>query len=97
LVIYLHIIYLLIYLFFLFTNIFTYPFFLSFFLSFYFFYLKFLRYDELIRLYDELKEHIGKEMLDLIQDVMRIKTTVHDNLLKLEQSATEALNEAQEK
>jgi len=56
-----------------------------------------MEYDELIRLYDELKEHIGKEMLDLIQDVMRIKTTVHDNLLKLEQSATEALNEAQEK
>jgi len=55
-----------------------------------------MEYDELIRLYDELKDHIGKEMLDLIQDVMRVKTTVHDDLVQLEQIATEALNEAQE-
>lgn len=54
-----------------------------------------MEYDDLLRLYDESKEHIGKEMLDLIQDVMRIKTTVHDNLLKLEKMATDALNEAQ--
>ncbi|ORX50002.1 hypothetical protein BCR36DRAFT_583612 [Piromyces finnis] len=55
-----------------------------------------MEYDELIRLYNELKEHISKEMLDLIQDVLRIKTTVHDGLLSLEQIATEALNEAHE-
>jgi len=53
-----------------------------------------MEYDEILRLYSNLKEHLEREMLDLIQDVMKIKTTVHDNLLELEQVAVQELNEA---
>jgi SMC interacting uncharacterized protein involved in chromosome segregation len=53
-----------------------------------------MEYDELVRLYSDLKEHLEREMLDLIQDVMKIKTTVHDSLLELEQTAVLELNEA---
>jgi len=47
-----------------------------------------------VRLYSDLKEHLEREMLDLIQDVMKIKTTVHDSLLELEQTTMLELNEA---
>jgi SMC interacting uncharacterized protein involved in chromosome segregation len=53
-----------------------------------------MEYDELVRLYSDLKEHLEREMLDLIQDVMKIKTTVHDSLLELEQTTMLELNEA---
>lgn len=53
-----------------------------------------MEYDELLRFHSNLKENLEREMLDLIQDVMKIKTTVHDSLLELEQVAIQELNEA---
>jgi len=52
--------------------------------------------DELVRIYNEMKDRNSRDIIKLLQDVMRIKNTVSNRLEDLKLLALEALNEAQE-